>query len=244
MSVNLWFNENADMKKIITSFALMFALTACSMNDVVALLATPTAPPLPPTAGTLEPTVFNTPSQTPTVTQIPTYTYTPTLIGAGDSFDAPTEAGGALPTLVMIPTATSGPQISLFSNPGSLILSISLSSDILLWGYCDAPQYIDFEVRLANNLRVGYVLLFLRLVDKGGNQSTDWGAGAIMTEVNDTNYTYHVTPENLTHYNQFRDAWIEYQVVVSTGGLRILESSPVYERSLSLMRCVYIEVEE
>ena len=149
-----------------------------------------------------------------------------------------------MPTLVMIPTATSGPQISLLGNPGSLILSISISSDMLFWGYCDASKYIDFEVRLANNLRVGYVLLFLRLVDKGGNQSTDWGAGAIMTEVNDNYYTYHVTPENLTHYNQFQDAWIEYQVVVSTGGLRILESSPVYERSLSLTRCVNIEVEE
>jgi hypothetical protein len=232
------------MKKIISSLTLMFALTACSMNDVVALLATPTLPPPPPTVSTQEATVVYTPSQTPTITQVPTYTYTPTLVGAGNSFNTPTEAAKALPTLVMIPTATSGPQISLLSNPGSLILSISISSDMLFWGYCDAPKYIDFEVRLANNLRVGYVLLFLRLVDKGGNQSTDWGAGAIMTEVNDTYFNYHVTPENLTHYNQFRDAWIEYQVVVSTGGLRILESSPVYERSLSLMRCVYIEVEE
>jgi hypothetical protein len=233
------------MKKTIYSLALMFMLTACSMNDVIALLVTPTVPPPPPQAGeTLEPTVFYTPSQTPTGTQIPTFTYTPTLVGASNSFDSPTGEPGALPTLVMIPTATSGPQISLLSNPGSLILSISISSDTLFWGYCDAPKFVDFEVRLANNLRVGYVLLFLRLVDKGGSQSTGWGAGAIMTEVSGTNYTYHVTPENLTHYNQFRDAWIEYQVVVSTGSRKILASSPVYERSLSLMRCLSIEVEE
>lgn len=115
---------------------------------------------------------------------------------------------------------------------------------MLFWGNCDAPKYVDFEVRLANNLRVGYVLLFLRLVDKDGNQSTAWGAGAILTEVNNTTYTYHVTPANLTHYREFRDAWIEYQIVVSTGGLRILESSPVYERSLSLVRCLTIEVDE
>ncbi len=233
------------IKKITCSLALMFALTACSMNDVVALLVTPTVPPPSSQAEqTLEPTAFSTPSQTPTSTQIPTFTSTPTLIGGNSAVDAPTGEVQPLPTLVLIPTATSGPQMSFFSDPSSLIVSISVTSDTLYWGYCDAPKFVDFEVRLANNLRVGYVLLFLRLVDKGGGQSTGWGAGAIMTEVNDTDYTYHVTKESLTHYNQFRDAWIEYQVVVSTGGLRILESSPVYERSLSLMHCVPVEVDE
>ena len=229
------------MRKILFLVALMLTLTACSMNDVVALLVTPTSPP--PADETLEPSVVYTPSQTPTSTIIPTFTSTPTLVGGSGPVETPTAGVQALPTLVLIPTATSGPQVSFQSNPGSLILSISVSSDTLFWGTCDAPKFVDFEVRLANNLRVGYVLLFLRLVDKGGGQSTGWGAGAIMTEVNDTTYTYHVTKETLTHYNQFRDAWIEYQVVASTGGLRILESSPVYERSLSLMHCIPVEEE-
>jgi len=232
------------MKKIIYSLALIFTLTACSMNDVIALLVTPTVPPPPPADKTLEPTVFYTPSQTPTGTQIPTFTSTPTLVGAGNSFDTPTEGTEALPTLILVPTATPGPQISLFSEAGSLIISISVSSDTLFWGACDAPKYIDFDVRVANNLRVGYVLLFLRLVDKGGNQSTAWGAGAIMKEVDGSYYTYRISRQNLTHYNEFKDAWIEYQVVASTGGLRILESSPVYERSLSLKQCLSIEVDE
>ena len=233
------------MKRIICCIVVIFTLIACSMNDVIALRGTPTVLPPPPSAEeTLKPTVFYTPTQRPTETQIPTFTSTPTFVGAGNSFDAPTNSAEALPTLVMIPTATNGPQISFFSIPGSLILSLSVSSDTLFWGYCDAPKYVDFDVRLANNLRVGYVLLFLRLVDKGGNQSTAWGAGAIMKEVGGSYYTYRITPENLTHYNEFRDAWIEYQVVISTGGLKILESSPVYERSLSLMRCLNIEVDE
>jgi len=232
------------MKKIIYNLALIFTLTACSMNDVIALLVTPTVPPPPPPADEiLEPTVFYTPSQTPTGTQIPTFTSTPTLVGAGDSFDAPTEGTVALPTLILVPTETPGPQISL-GEPGSLILSISVSSDTLFWGACDAPKYVDFDVRVANNLRVGYVLLFLRLVDKGGNQSTAWGAGAIMKEVGGSTYTYRISRQNLTHYNEFKDAWIEYQVVASTGGLKVLESSPVYEKSLSLKQCLSIEVDE
>lgn len=215
------------------------------MDDMIAFVITPTvSPPPPPVSETLESTGYSTPSQTPTITQIPTFTSTPTLVGAGNSFDVPTDAAQALPTLIMIPTATSGPQISFSSQTGSLILSISVSSDTLFWGYCDAPKSLDFDVRLANNLRVRYVLLFLRLVDKGGNQSTGWGAGAIMSKGGENHYTYRITKEHLTHYNEFKDAWIEYQVVVSSGGLKILESSPVYERALSLRQCLTIEVDE
>jgi hypothetical protein len=213
------------------------------MNDVIALLVTPTIPPPPsPTEMTFEPPISEAPGQTQTSTVVPTFTSTPTLIGAGDSADVPSSEITVLPTLILVPTATSGPQIS-FNQPGSTILSISVSTDTLFWGYCDEPKYVDFEVRLANNLRVVYVLLFLRLVDKGGNQSTGWGAGAIMSDANGA-YTYRITPEQLTHYSEFKDAWIEYQVVASTGGLKILESSPVYERSLSLQQCHAIEVVE
>lgn len=211
------------------------------MSDLIALVVTPTAPPpLPsPTAeDTPEPDVSVTPSLTGTSTIVPTFTFTPTLVRYGDSFDVPVDGTSVLPTLVLVPTATAGPQISFFSQPGTLIQSISVSSDILYWGYCDAPMYVDFEARVANNLRVVYVLLFLRLVDKEGGLSTDWGAGAIMKEERGGYYTYRITPEHLTHYRQFRNAWIQYQVVASTGGLKILGSSPVSENVLSLQRCV------
>ncbi len=212
------------------------------MNDVIALLVTPTMPPAP--VATETPTVYYTPSQTPTITPVPTFTSTPTLAGVRDSFDTPEEGNQPLPTLILVPTATPAPPISFFSEPNSLILSIAVSSDTLFWGYCEAPKYVDFDVRLANNLRVVYVLLFLRLVDKGGNQSTAWGGGAIMKEIGGSTYTYRVTPQNISHYSEFKDAWIQYQVVAATGGLKILDSSPVYRESLSLKWCLPVEVEE
>lgn len=232
------------MKKIICSLAMVFLLTACSMNDVISLLVTPTAPPPPPpTEETPQPAISRTPALPGTSTGVPTFTFTPTLVRSGGSFEIPTGETLALPTLILVPTVTPGPQIT-FNQPGSLILSISLSTDTLFWGSCDAPKYVDFDVRVANNLRVKYVLLFLRMVDKGGNQSTPWGAGAIMKETVDNTYTYRVTKETLIHYNEFKDAWIEYQVVASTGSLKILESSPVYRNDLSLKQCLTIEVEE
>lgn len=230
------------IKKIIYSLALMFTLTACSLNDVVSLLITPTVPPLPVETST--PTVIYTPSQTPTITPVPSFTSTPTKVGLGAGVEAPSEDAAPLPTLVLIPTATPGPQVSLLGEPGSLILSISVNSDILFWGYCNAPKYVDFDVRLANNIRVTNVLLFMRLVDKGGNQSTAWGGGAIMEKATGSYYTYHVTPDKLSHYDEFKDAWVEYQVVVTTYGLETLARSPVYSHSLSLKYCLPSGTEE
>ena len=96
----------------------------------------------------------------------------------------------------------------------------------------------------SNTLRVKYVLLFMRLVDKEGNQSTAWGGGAIMKKVSGGYYTYRVRPGKISHYEEFKDAWMEYQVVAATSGLRSLVRTPVYRDSLSLRWCQPIEVDD
>jgi len=194
-------------------------------------------------ADTSTPEAAGTPTQTPTIAPTqptPTFTVTPTLIGDAPP---PTVSDDDIPTLTPLPTLTQKPQTSFLGLSGSLIQSMSVSSDVLTWGYCEGIHYVDFDVRLANNLRVAYVLLFLRLVDKGGNQSTGWGGGAIMKKVSGTHYTYRVAPENISHYEEFKDAWIEYQIVAATGSLKSLDRTPVYRHSLSLEWCRPAEFE-
>ena len=225
------------MRKIFYNLIIAFALSACSFNDVIALIVTPTPP-----ADTSTPTPLYTPSFTPTISPTPptpTYTSTPTPFGANS-------ADADIPVFTPFPTSTPAPQSSLFLAPGNLISSLSVSSDILYWGYCDDPHYVDFNVRLIYNKRVKYVLLFMRLEDKGGNQSTAWGGGAIMQKVskNSTEYTYRVRPENIAYYEEFKDAWIEYQVVVATSGLSTLARTPVYRTNLSLKWCRPVEVND
>lgn len=147
----------------------------------------------------------------------------------------PTEEGQ--PTLTPLPTLTPVPQTNFLDSNGGLLTSLAVSNDVLYWGYCDSLHYVDFDVRLSSTVHVAYVLLFMRLVDKGGNQSTPWGGGAIMEEAGGSFYTYRVTPEKLSHYDEFKDAWIEYQVVASTGSLKTLDRTPVYTTSLSLEWC-------
>lgn len=223
-------------KSIILLVVLPLFVTACSFNDMLALLATPTPTPA---ADTSTPVAISTPSQTPTVPSTlttPTFTSTPTLAGAVQD--------DALPTLILIPTATSAPRTQFFADPSSLISSLSVSSEILYWGYCDAPHYVDFDVRLVNTFRVKYVLLFMRLVDKEGRQSTAWGGGAIMKKVSGGHYTYRVRPGNIAHYEEFKDAWVQYQVVAATSSLRTLARTPVYREDLTLRWCRPIEVVE
>jgi len=239
----IWGNksEEAHMKRIILGVFLVFSMTSCSFNDVIALVITPTSIPV----DSATPEVTGTPEETPTITPTqptPTFTVTPTLLGDRPRPTAnPSDDG--IPTLTPLPTTTRAPQTNFFGSVSSMIQSLSVSSDVLFWGYCEDIHYVDFDVSIAATARTPYVLLYMRLVDKGGNQSTKWGGGAIMKKVAGGKYTYRVRPENISYYEEFKDAWIEYQIIVANGSLETLDRTPVYRNSLSLEYCRPAEYE-
>ena len=228
------------MKRILYGIFLVFGLTSCSFYDVIGLVITPTSIPV----DTAPPDVTGTPEETPTITPTqptPTFTVTPTLLG--DKAPPTASTGDDIPTLTPLPTLTRPPQTNFFGSVSSMIHSLSVSSDVLYWGYCEGIHYVDFDVSIATTVRRPYVLLYMRLVDKGGNQSTKWGGGAIMKKVSGGKYTYRVRPENISYYDEFKDAWIEYQVIVANGSLESLDRTPVYRNSLSLEYCRPAEYE-
>ena len=236
------------MKRIIVATAILFTLSACSLDEFVSLIITPTVPAPTPSL-TETPTIEVTLTSTPTMTIVPTFTLTPTLVGGNSSNIDPDEeipefTPQPLPTLYVVPTITSVPRTSYFGGQGSRIVSMTLSNDILFWGYCDTSPYIDFDVRLSNSSRVKYVLLLMRLVDKGGHQIIGWGGGAIMEKESPTYYTYRVRPKNISHYDEFKNAWIEYQVVVSNSRLQSLGRTPVFNKALTLKKCQATEEDE
>lgn len=239
------------MKRIVFAVLIVFTLSACSvdMDELVSLIISPTVPPPLPTetpTATVDLTAVNI---TPTLTIIPTFTSTPTLVesGTGLSADDPDsnpldDPDLVLPTLYIVPTTTSAPKTSLYSGD-SIVVSVTVSSDMLIWGYCDDPHYVDFDVRIAANKRVRFVLLFMRLVAKNAAQSTAWGGGAIMEKVSGSYYTYRVRPENITHYEEFDDAWIQFQVVAASGNLQALGRSPIQQEDLTLKKCYAVETD-
>ncbi len=233
--------EEVLMKKMLFGVVLIFGLTSCSFNDVISLVMTPTSAPVDMAI----PEITDTPQGTPTITptqSTPTYTITPTLLG--DRPRPTTDINDAsIPTLTPLPTLTRVPQTNFFGSVSTMIQSLSVSNDVLLWGYCEGIHYVDFDVSIASTIRFTYVLLYMRLVDKGGNQSTKWGGGAIMRKVSGGRYTYRVRPENISYYEEFKDAWVEYQVIVANSSLASLDRSPVYKTSLSLEYCRPVQYE-
>jgi hypothetical protein len=212
------------MRKTILLFTLTLLLTACStLQDLSNLLpgADPTASPTLVAGEPLDPTTTSTPTETPTRTPVPS---TATL-----EFTA---------TPRLRPTITLPPVNLREFTPSSPIFSMVLASgDLIRWGACGGTG--PFEITFTVKVRVPqlhYVLLFMRLQDKYTNLGTDWGGGAIMNGNNGT-YTYTVTTDNISRYEDFEDAWLQYQIVAADRYRKVLGRSLIYQDDISITHC-------
>ena len=85
------------------------------------------------------------------------------------------------------------------------------------------------------------VVLFTRLREKKNTLNvTEWNAGAIMNKADNGSFNYDIRTFNLRRYYYFKDAWLEYQLVAVTEDLEIIGRTPIYDRNISLVRCLPI----
>lgn len=228
------------MKKIV-SLLLAIIVTGCSA--------------LP-----LDLSFLNTATVGPTNTPAPTVTKFPTSTATRDPFalntEGPTEIPDTLepgvspqpPTRTPTSTATFRPTItlepmdpSLFTPSPNIFNFVQKSTSQLIWGYgCDGARSIQFIVTVTPVRRMKYVLLFIRLQDKYSGRGTPWGAGAIMSDNDQGKYFYTIHLDQIDDYEQYTDAWLQYQFVASTIGLTRLGSSVVDRTSVSLTNCRFL----
>jgi len=137
------------------------------------------------------------------------------------------------------PTITLEPvDQNLFTPSPNLFLAPQRSTDQLVWGYnCDGARSIKFVVQVQAVRRLKYVLLFIRLQDKYSARSTDWGAGAIMSDNDKGTYFYTLELDQIEGYKDFQDAWLQYQFVASTIALKVLGRSVASRNEVSLTHC-------
>ncbi len=204
-------------------------LSACSYTDL--LPATPTLPPAKPVPTG---TVSLTPSKTPTLTPTqptPTFTATPTLIYAGPTAtvsDTPEPTG----TLALIATKN---LLVLVPESGAFA-SLSISTNAIFWGACE-PSSVRFTAQTVGGLGTHTVLLFLRLKDRNSDQATEWGAGAIMDSDDNRVFTYTVTLQSLTHYRDFKSAWVQFQLVGTDRAMHVTGRTQQFLENLSIAPC-------
>lgn len=223
------------MKKLVPAI-LVLILAGCSGLSNLPFLQTPA------------PEIVNSPG--PTVTLVSDgYTSTPDLFATNTQAPTATLAEGEtpptstpFPTLVPTsrPTITLEPvDITLFTPGIQPFTLLSKSTSQLVWGYtCDGSRSIKFIVQvIAPVRRLKYVTLWYRLQDKYSARSTDWGGGAIMFDNDRQTYFYTLELDQITGYQKFKDAWLQFQFVASNVYLHRLGSSVVDRNSVSVTHC-------
>ena len=108
-----------------------------------------------------------------------------------------------------------------------------------MWGStCDGARSIKFVIQLVVPLkRLKFVTLWYRLQDKYSARHTDWGGGAIMLDNDRGTYFYTLELDQLSSYEFFEDAWLQFQFVASNIYLNRLGSSVVDRNSVSVTHC-------
>jgi hypothetical protein len=230
------------MKKILPILLITALLSSgcSSLAPLLQLAATPTFAP---------PTDTFTPA--PTVTKVPTQdlfataTYTPTsLIPTLEDVQEPT-LDPSRPTDVPTPFPTFAPPSNttgVFTPRAYGFQAVLISNNVLYWnaGPC-MPRSVKFAAFVTDLLNTKMVLLFMRLREKKNTLNlTDWGGGAIMSKADNGSFTYEVHPKNISKFYLFKDAWVEYQVVALNEDKLVIGRTQVYDRTISLTRCVPI----
>jgi hypothetical protein len=235
------------MKKKFHIVLLTVFLTSCaSLADLTNLIITPTLPPPPPITATFGPTGTPAPTQNlfATSTRTP-LTFTPTVTQLG------AESFTATMTLTEIPTVgepTYGLPGSVYSGTyhtpvGYGFLTILASSGAIYWneGPC-SPRTVRISAFVTDILAAHRVVLFTRLREKKNTiYVTDWNSGAIMSQAENRSFYYDLTKDNLRRYIYYKDAWIEYQIVAFNDEQQVIGRTPIYDRSLSLVRCMPVQ---
>lgn len=214
---------------------LIFVLSGCSSVSLE-FLSPPSATSAP--TDTPEPTVTRFPS--------PTSTRDPFALNTQPPTEAPaTLPPGIRPSRTPAPSRTPRPTITLETLPPALntpspnlFSFVQRSTNQLVWGgSCAGDRSILFTATVNQVRRLKYVLLFYRLQDKYSARGTDWGGGAIMKDNDQGTYFYKLELEQIQDYDQFQDAWLQYQLVASTAGLTVLGRTVVDRTSVSVTHC-------
>ncbi|NWG07367.1 MAG: hypothetical protein HXY35_11860 [Chloroflexi bacterium] len=225
------------IKRLALAFiALTLLLPGCSaLPDLSTFLQTPTSIPVNspqptatpfglPASNTPDLFVINTeeptttpPTGTPEITFTPTQTFTPTT----------------RPTITLEPIDP-----SLFTPSPNYFLSVQRSTSQIVWGStCDGARSIKFVVQVTPSPKLKYVLLFIKLQDKYSAYSTDWGAGAILSDNDQGVYFYTIELNQIARYRTFEDAWLQYQFVALDRYRNAIGRSVVSRTEVSLTHC-------
>jgi CSLREA domain-containing protein len=106
----------------------------------------------------------------------------------------------------------------------------------IFYGNCE-PAELQIAVDVFNSPKpIGYVLLFVRLMDPTSFEKTEWSPGLTMIPSGNNRFYYNLSAFDLPDYNKFPEAVLQYQFVVYDEGQNKIGMSEVFG-NVALKRC-------
>jgi len=223
------------MKKLFIVACCAALLSSCSvsMDQLMALVTTPTSQPRSLATGT---SPFElVPTSTPEILPTSTYTFTPTLVG----FKSPTPTELILPTEAVTETPTPL-YVSNLTNPlidlGNFV-SVSLSGDTFYRSGSCQPLSVKLTAQVGDAQNTAFVVLSVRFKSKESGATGKW-AGITMQNNGMGTFTHELIPGDVKGLDLFKDAWVEYQLVATDSKTKELGRTGIFKESLTLLDCL------
>ncbi len=121
-------------------------------------------------------------------------------------------------------------------TPAAMVFEPTVNPLEIFYGNCE-PNTVQITVDVFNSPKpIGYVLLFVRLMDKKTGEKTNWSEGLTMIGAGKNRFYYDLSSFDVPDYTKFEDAWLQYQFVVYDGDKNKLGTSEVFG-NISFKRC-------
>jgi CSLREA domain-containing protein len=151
---------------------------------------------------------------------------------ATDPFGNTSEFSNCIPVVQAeaTPTLTPAPTPSLtLPAKGKPFFTVKLSTDKAFYPRrgC-AGTSVRFDVGVAEPGNVAGVWLFVRLRNRDGEEFTAWGNGLVMKPAGYGKYWYELLTEDISEYDKWENAWIQYKLVAYDKNFNRVATSDVY----------------
>jgi hypothetical protein len=131
---------------------------------------------------------------------------------------------------------TEAPTPTPVPTSGGMQFKPTVNPTAFLFGGC-TPDRTDISVEVINPPEaIQYTLLFVRLVDKKSGAAGAWSQGLSMAMLGSTKFFFTLTLDKLPDYDQFPDAWLQYQFVAYNKAQKEIGRSEVFG-DVSFGRC-------
>ncbi len=211
------------MGKIQLTLSIL-GLLVLACDSTILIPATPTIPaPVALPTDTLAATSTPTPSATPLPSTTPTMEASPT-------------STGTMVTLTLAATAATASQIPA-TPQGPVFDSVTISATQMTWGAACPSSTVKFIAHAIPGFGVKVVLLFTRLQSQDGSTTTNWNSPTSMHSDGQGTFEYELAPRQIRFYQDFKLAWVQYQLVATNSQEQVVGRTDVYQNNLAISRC-------